>query len=816
MPARLLLFCLTLGFTVPARAWPAEPPPLRTDLHGDRLPAGALARLGSLRFRHSGPISAVAITADGRLAASAGGSPAVSLWELPGGKPRAVLRGHDEAVTYLAFSPDGRTLASRGGGQLCLWDTARGKLLHSFSTPCGVPGLAFAPDSRTLACTVPRQGVLLLDVATGKTSAVLPDSACRGGVAFAPSGTVLASARRGGYILLWDLSTKEARHWPHSHDGDVDHLVFAPDGTLVASIGTDRSVRVWDVQRRVERLRKGPVGLSAQTVHFTDRGRSLLAVASPYRVERWDLASGKHTLVWEDDRQTIGRIAFDAAGRTAVLASPLGPHHLRLLDLARGREVPPPPGHNAYVSSVAFSADGKLVATTSWLRGDPVVRLWDTSTGRLRRELGGHDGGAWAVAFSPDGKVVATAARGPGRTVQLWDVSTARLVRTLRGHRGWLWCLAFSPDSRTLASGDGHEAQRGDSSGSVRLWDVRSGAPLRLLIGHGGMVRHLAFLSDGRALATVSDQVRLVDLASGTVQRQFDGRNPAALTPDGRLLACRLGAAGELGVYETLTGNLLFRARVPPDQLTALAFSPDSQWLATAGLRDPSVRLWDAVTGWTQGLLRGHSDEGVSALAFAPDGRTLASGGLDATALVWEVPNVRRQGGAVNLVESWADLGSAEPGRAYGAIRRLAADPARAVPYLGPRLRPVPAVADTRLARLIADLDEDDFATRQRAHAELAGHGTVAEAALRRALKGSLSAEQRKRVGELLEKLQAERQGEALRPVRAVVVLERIGSDAARQVLLRLAGGDRRALLTQEANAALRRLVRKPDSREYP
>jgi WD40 repeat protein len=816
MSVQRLLVCLLAYPAAVAAAWSAGPPAARYS-SGEPLPRGALARLGSVRFRHSSRVRIVAVAPSGKLAASAAGHPDISLWNLPTGHRRGLLRGHERNIVFLAFSPDGTTLASSdadaGPGKVILWDALRGRVRHVIAVPAGVSRLAFTPDSRAVAGAVSGKGVLLWEAATGKQIHSWIDPLCHGACAFAAVGNRLAFARKGGDIAFWDLEKTEQERLLTGDGKTVLDLEFSPDGKRLLARGSDGVGRIWDVASASE----GPpfdAGEGASpTVHFIDRGRGLLAVTEGRYVRGLDLGTGKDTLLWEE-QHAISSIAFSADTRLAVLATINEPERLRLLDLVRKREVPPAPGagHDAYLASLAFSPDGKRVATASFLRGDQAVRIWDSRSGRLLRALGGHHGGASAVAFSPNGKWLASAARGPDRTIRLWNVATGQPVRMFEGHQAWPCSLAFSPDGRMLASGDGHESPRGDSLGTARLWDVRSGKHLLALVGHGSAVRTLAFSPDSRALVTVADRARLVDLGSRKVSWAVDARSVAAISSDGRLVACRVGAAGEVGVREVLTGRLLWQRRTPAVRTMGLAFSPDGELLATGGLEDSAVHLWGALDGKEVRAFSGHSRAGVSALAFAPDGATLASGGIDATALVWDLRDLPKRPARPRpgeLASAWIDLGSDEPARAYRAIRLLATDPLRAVPYLGKRVRPVPHDEPKRLSRLVADLDGDEFATREKASAALARAGRSAEPYLRAALKSTPSAEQQKRIVELLRKLaiygftEDER-----RAFRAVAVLERIGSDAARTILLRLAGGAPAFRLTQDANASLRRLLR--------
>jgi hypothetical protein len=215
------------------------------------------------------------------------------------------------------------------------------------------------------------------------------------------------------------------------------------------------------------------------------------------------------------------------------------------------------------------------------------------------------------------------------------------------------------------------------------------------------------------------------------------------------------------------------------------------------------------------GQLTGHQDFVVQ-VAFSADGKTLLSGSLDTTALLWDVAAVTCRKPAkvaaptsLQLEQLWADLLSADAAKAYRAIGTLAATPEQTVPFLKQRLRPVPATDPKRLSRLLADLDSDHFAVRQKATKELEGLAEQAELALRQKLTEKIPLEMRKRLEQLLAKLEVPA-GEQLRVLRAIEVLEHIATKEAKQLLSTLAEGASASRLTQDARAALGRLKGRP------
>jgi Tol biopolymer transport system component len=467
-------------------------------------------------------------------------------------------------------------------------------------------------------------------------------------------------------------------------------------------------------------------------------------------------------------------------------------------------------GHADSIMGTAFSPDGKLLASASL---DTTVKLWDVATGKNTATFPNHYRFDFRAAFSPDGK---TLAMGSGPTIELWDVASGKHTASLAGHTGQVLHVVYSPDGRYLASAS--------LDSTVRVWHAASRATVAALQAHTRCANAVAFSPDGKTLASASDDgtVRLWEVATGKERialrgpltwtvRSAASQRSVSFSPDGKTLAS--GCENETVQLWNLATGRRRSLRGHTSIVSSVAFSPDGRSLASAS-HDKTVKVWDVASATNTATLTGHDKE-VFSVVFAPDGHTLVSAGKDGTLKFWDVPTVPRSDqstepalsldlSAEELDALWQHLAE-DTKPAFLAIQDLVSAPQPAVAAIKERLHPVPVPDNDKIARLVADLDADNFATRRKAGEALEKLGELADPALRRRLAEKPSLEVRQRVEQLLAKLE-QISPDPLRVLRAVEVLEHIGSPEAKELLETLATGAEGARLTREARAALERL----------
>ncbi len=567
---------------------------------------------------HGEPISCVTFSKDGRRLATASWDRTIKVWDAQTGKQLLTIttqagRAQNPAggrVQSVAFSPDGKYLASQNWDQTVkLWDARTGTAIRTvYQTPkdshflFSIGSVAFSADGKRLA-TGGAPGPKVWDLATGAEAFPLirqkgllnEQVSC---IAFSPDGKQLAAATgtdnvAPGRVKVWDAQTGKELRTLTGHGGSISCLAYSRDSRLLATAGADRTVRIWDAQTGRElRTLKGHTG-EVNSVAFNHDGALLASAGDDKTVKIWDAHRDQEALTLGG--LVTGGVAFSPDGKR-LAATSQDPIFVRIWDSRTGHELTPLQAprneRTGNVRAVAWSPDGRRIATDSGTR----VKLWDARTGKELHTLAGHRNSVWSLAFSPDSRRLASGAAGPG--VRIWDVAGGRELTRFQPGNSVTLGLAFSPDGKRLATGGwSRRRANGDWETPVCVSDAESGREFFACLGHSSSVTSVAFSRDGRRLASGSqDQtVKIWDAETGAELLTLKGHTgevtSVAFNHDGRRLASS-GKDQTAKIWDTVTGHELLTLKGHAFEVRGVAFSPDGHRLASCS--PGVVKLWDA------------------------------------------------------------------------------------------------------------------------------------------------------------------------------------------------------------------------------
>ena len=631
---------------------------------------------------HSSPISAVAVSTDGRHIASAGDDKTIRIWDVDSGELRLILEGHSESVRTVAFSPDGRELISGSGdtfkemhrvgsftqnsaGSIKIWDTGNGRLIRTI--PSGfIASLAVSPNGHQIV-TANKYGyeMKIWDTATGRLRRTLQSKERVASIAISPDARLIASAGpvnviKDNFALeIWNAGSGQHLQTLKGHKEGIESIAFSPNGHLIASASLDGSVKLWEIGTTVRLLHSfegesNPLYSAA----FSPDSRFVAAAGADKTIRIWDITSER----LERSLKGVARIysiAFSSDGHR-IVSGGIG---LGVWDTNTGQLIQTL-GQSLVDStgSVNFSPDGQYLITTGHSVG--INMVWDSSSGQFQHKFCGIGAPQERPQFLPNGREVVESGKAilrifdhtsgkqlfaadrvstdiiqtvvspdgrwivelDGQAVDVWDIDGRQLAYKLNGNSK-LFAIAVSPNSKNVAVGD--------NEGEIRIWELSTGKLLQTFQGHSGRVGSIGYSADSAEIVSGAEDgaIRIWDVARGQMLNAIEDISPppmvaglgrigvdfVAFLADKRHVLSR--TADTIQLWDTSTGEPQYTLKY--GAIRRPIRSPDNQQMVTLS-DDGVIRIWNVMTGQLLHVLNRQSNPAWN-IAFSPDGRRIVS-----------------------------------------------------------------------------------------------------------------------------------------------------------------------------------------------
>jgi WD40 repeat protein len=531
--------------------------------------------------------TAIAWSPNGKMLAT-GSWKTVKIWDAETGRQLQAF----SVVTYwtasVSFSADNQRLYACDDSVTKIFDTGTGRELKAFDRPNTV----FTPDGKKFVSARDERGFWIYDAETGnliKPGKVLTDYV--NSVSYSPDGKRIMIASRNS-ATIYDAESTDGLGYLYGHIASVASSAFSPDGKWIVTGSGDGTIRIWSAETFIEK---------ARFIAYDD-GEWLSMTPDGYYTAS---ANGEKYINARVGNTVTGIDRYRSTfNKPAVVAARLS---------NSGRMT-----HNEAIVSVSVNPGGTRIAATSH---DKIIKLWDLESGKELRTISNIGGYANAVSWSPDGKYLINGAE--DKTVRIWDADTGRSIRTITGHTDYVNEARYSPDGKRIASCADDKL--------VKIWDAETGREIRTLTGHTDMVPVVAWSPDGKRIASGSDKtektIRIWDAETGRVLQTIPGQGgrirTIAFSPDGRKLASITMEDKAIKIWDVNTGKQIRSlSKEYTGDITTLGWSPNGKYIASGAIQ--GVEVWEAETGERVRTIIEECN--IFTVGWTPDGRRIIAG----------------------------------------------------------------------------------------------------------------------------------------------------------------------------------------------